>query len=188
MYTTVFPEEGNRLVVVSQQGAGPVRLAMIDTDRLEPIQDLAAVDAMVGYRKKPFYAERGVVATENLPIELEPGEHRLHLGDWYSDLPELLFLAHPSASPGAGVAINMFSVRPREGTISVLLQDWFNRGDYDIGYEWPTRVARDQETGRIYGEGFRLRPFLLSKDGRNVEKWLSEEPFYGWNTLRSSGE
>ena len=56
---------------------------------------------------------------------------------------------------------------------------WFNNGKYDFSYQWITRVARDPQTQRIFGEGIRLGMFQLDKTGRTVEKWLSSNPFYG---------
>jgi len=63
--------------------------------------------------------------------------------------------------------------------VNVLPQDWFNKGNYDFGYQWITRVTRDSKTGRILGEGIRLGFFRLDETGRTIEEWLVRNPFYG---------
>ncbi|MBI5301277.1 MAG: hypothetical protein HY868_04000 [Chloroflexi bacterium] len=52
--------------------------------------------------------------------------------------------------------------------VEVYPQDWFNKGDYDFGYQWITRVARDED-GKIIGDGIRLDRFRLDASGRNIE-------------------
>ena len=78
------------------------------------------------------------------------------------------------------MSLRLWIVRPRDGTIDVVPQDWFNHGDYDFGYQWVTRVAREPG-GRIVGEGIRIGPFVLNESGRRVAEWLSTNPFE-WTT------
>ena len=53
--------------------------------------------------------------------------------------------------------------------IDVLPQDWFNYEEYDRGYQWITKVARDPVSDRIVGIGMRLRSFVLDESGGNID-------------------
>ena len=72
----------------------------------------------------------------------------------------------------------IFAFNFKTATVEVIPQDWFNNGQYDFGYQWITRVGRDSKTKRIFGEGIRLGFFRLDETGRNIEKWLRNDPFY----------
>jgi hypothetical protein len=122
-----------------------------------------------------------------VPTDLAPGRRSLEFLEPFSDLPELLILAEGLygralvTSPGSRLAI--FVIRPSDKSVTVIPQDWFNQGDYDFGYQWPTRVARDPESGRIFGEGIRIGAFRLNEAGNQVEKWFIQDPFYGPGSL-----
>ncbi|HET9029764.1 MAG TPA: hypothetical protein VFN49_06270 [Candidatus Aquilonibacter sp.] len=77
-------------------------------------------------------------------------------------LDELLFF-------NAGRSTTLWHLQPARGRLSVYPQDWFNSGDWDYGYEWPTRVARDAETGVVFGEGIRIGYFALSPTMRTLQ-------------------
>ncbi len=64
-------------------------------------------------------------------------------------------------------------MKPSENMIEVLPMDWWNHGDYDYGYEWASKIARDPKTGNVVGEGVRILPFLLDKSG-NFLGWMEE--------------
>jgi hypothetical protein len=76
-----------------------------------------------------------------------------------------LILCHSSAieeSPrGERSNLALLVAKPRTGIYELYPQDWFNSAGLDYGYQWVTRVARDPKSGRIHGEGFRIRPFVL---------------------------
>ena len=59
---------------------------------------------------------------------------------------------------------------PRECTVQLYGQDWFNGGGLDYGYQWVTRVARDPKTGKVRGEGIRISPFVLDTSLRQQEQ------------------
>jgi len=68
--------------------------------------------------------------------------------------------------------LRLWSLKPHENVINVYPQNWFNRGAYDFGYQWVTRVARDPSTGKIIGDGIRIRPFVLDDTFENIAAWL----------------
>ena len=81
------------------------------------------------------------------------------------DAEELLILCYSSAIDESPMAersnLALLIARPPEGTYELYPQDWFNNGGLDYGYQGVTRVARDPESKRIHGEGFRIGPFVL---------------------------
>lgn len=62
--------------------------------------------------------------------------------------------------------------KPKQDLVFIYPQDWFNKADYDFGYEWITRVARDPKSGYIRGEGIRISDFILDDSNRQVKKYL----------------
>jgi hypothetical protein len=60
--------------------------------------------------------------------------------------------------------------RPREGSIALYPQEWFNSGGLDYGYQWVTRVARDPATAYIHGDGIRISPFVLDDTLRRLRR------------------
>jgi hypothetical protein len=85
-----------------------------------------------------------------------------------ADHDEILLLADgPSGSPAA---TSIYVWRPRAGEVEVVPQEWFTAEEFDLGYDWITRVVRDPRTGRLAGDGIRISPFLLADDGRTLAK------------------
>jgi hypothetical protein len=54
-------------------------------------------------------------------------------------LTELLLFAN--APPDQRTVL--WHILPEYGRLSVYEQDWFNRGQYDLGYQWPTIITRE---------------------------------------------
>ena len=59
--------------------------------------------------------------------------------------------------------------RQEESTANYVRQAG-RRGDgrVDLGYQWVTRVAGEQVTGCIHGDGIRISPFTLDETLRNL--------------------
>ena len=82
-----------------------------------------------------------------------------------NEISELLFFVQAKE-------VQLWCLQPRDGVLDMLPQDWFNAGDFDRGYQWPTRAARDDKTRRIVGDGIRIEPFVLDESGRRIAAWL----------------
>ena len=98
------------------------------------------------------------------------------------EIDELLVLADSTANLAARdywmqMHLTIWIIRPRDRTVDVVPQDWFNQGNYDFAYQGVRRVARDSNSGRIVGEGVRLDAFVLDESNRRVAKWLRSNPF-----------
>jgi hypothetical protein len=85
-------------------------------------------------------------------------------------IEELLILCYSSAidhDPGGDRNnVALMVARPREGRYRLYPQDWFNGGGYDYSFQGISRVARDPNSGRVYGDGIRIAPFVLGKSLR----------------------
>ena len=62
--------------------------------------------------------------------------------------------------------------RPRAGDIEVIPMTW-HAEDRRLGpFNGIGRLFRDPATGRLFGDGSFLRPFVLKEDPRELETWL----------------
>ena len=160
-----------------------VRFRVFDADELTPITDIdAAVAAMRPTGQ--IVAHRGrEIASAVVPTSIPDGRNHVAFPDALHELNELLVLAHSTSGAVQSnyhdqMHLRLWVIRPREGIVDVIPQDWFNNGNFDFGYQWVTRVARDPKTGRIVGEGVRLpAAFILSRNCRRVSRWLRANPF-----------
>jgi hypothetical protein len=87
------------------------------------------------------------------------------------NIDELLVLCTSSAIAIRGAtkaSLALLVAKPKQSSYQLYPQDWFNSADLDFGYQWVTRVARDPQTGRVRGEGFRINPFELDDTLRNA--------------------
>jgi hypothetical protein len=109
-------------------------------------------------------------AISEISLALPPGIHAWEPPGPLRTIPELVMLGNSSfAVPERGcdslVNICLYIASPSQRTVEVVPQEWFNRGSYDFGYQWPSRVARHPETGELVGEGVRLGRFVLNSSG-----------------------
>ena len=158
---------------------------IVDLANVDPIDDpYAAAPAIYREEKRSHY--RGASVCEFVfRTCVRPGVHEL--GRVPPDLVaigEVLVLAEHGRKItdvfGLGRPhMAIFAFQFTQSRVEVIPQDWFNNGDYDFGAQWITRVARKPQSNRIFGEGIRLGFFRLSKSGRNVEEWLTADPFHG---------
>ena len=145
---------------------------------LHPIADTLAIAKTVREKKLGFSA-LPISQHWQLSPRLLPGrQHVLDVPYDWSPFEETLVLANHSDSNGfdkMSRAILAFDWLKRQ--VEVFPQDWFNRGSYDFGYQWITRVARSSD-GTIVGDGIRLGSFELDESNRQIKKWLVQNPFY----------
>jgi hypothetical protein len=87
------------------------------------------------------------------------------------NIDELLILCmSPAIAIQGGTRANLalLVAKPKQSGYQLYPQDWFHSADLDFGYQWVTRVARDPQTGRVHGEGFRISPFELDDTLHNL--------------------
>src|SRR6202041_2905394 len=62
-------------------------------------------------------------------------------------------------------AFALFVLYLQAGLVEVLPQQWFTASQYQVGKQWISRAARDEESHRVFGECFGVGSFLLEEDG-----------------------
>jgi hypothetical protein len=160
-------------------GLSPVvQFDIIDLSRLKPIVNPPAEAERMRQAKQHYFVVGEPLAEFAFPTICQPGKVCLKdVPSAFKEIDETLVLASYSLDipSRASLAIYIFDFRNEQ--VEIIPQDWFNNGDYDFGYQWVTRIARDPTTGRILGECIRLRPFQLAASGKEVEQWLERSPF-----------
>jgi hypothetical protein len=164
--------------------ATAVRFRVIDADGLVPLPDVAAATRAMRADGESIAFAAGQIASSRVPTSLPDGRTGFAFASAMQELDELLVLVHSTAGGATSnyaddMRLRLWIVRPVDGTVDVVPQDWFNHGAYDFDYQWVTRVAREPGTGRIVGEGVRLSPFALDDSYRRVAEWLPTNPFRG---------
>lgn len=145
---------------------------------LKPIKD-PVISATRMRAEKAKTAGLDGIATHRFRCFLGSGSHPVSAPAEWKDFEETLVLA--DYAPGS----NGYDVMHRAlfvfdwitSRVTVIPQDWFNNGKYDFEYQWVARIART-ESGRLIGEGIRLGTFELDDSGREVKRWLSQNPFH----------
>ncbi|MHC4212987.1 MAG: hypothetical protein ACYSWP_06375 [Planctomycetota bacterium] len=154
-----------------------VKFHIIDTAKLKPVNNISEQLRCMKDKQESFLASDGEIGSLNIPNHLSEGTHTVCFPGALETVKELLVLYHNNIYPEK-TDLCLMIAKPKNGSVEIIPQDWFNKGEYDFGYQWPTRVARDQDTNKIYGEGVRLGRFVLDDSGRNIEKWLKKDSFY----------
>ncbi len=110
-----------------------------------------------------------------IPDRLPAGPHKGPKARHAYQLKELLLLARgPTVfEDDLSAAVSIYDWRPATGDVEVLPQEWFTAKDYDLGYQWITRVTRHPESSHIIGGGIRIGDFELADSGKNLLRWLS---------------
>jgi hypothetical protein len=130
---------------------------LYDSDRLRPIDDRA--DACARVKSESVVTADGASALTELLVP-----NWVENGVGFED---------DGLEPDRPQTV-LWHVEPERRTLTVHPQRWFNEGDYDFGYDWPTTIAREPDTGTVVGSGIRLGVFVLSEDLRNVTRWLKK--------------
>jgi hypothetical protein len=147
-------------------------------DELPPISDPAVAAARMkadDSKSTPIAA----AVTRSFECFLEAGKHPIEAPPEWSDFEETLVLSDhaPGGSPSGEAHRALFAFDWIGGQVTVHPLDWFNKGNYDFGYQWVARIART-ESNTFVGEGIRMGMFELDESGREVKRWLSQDPFH----------
>lgn len=152
-----------------------IHFIIFDAENLQPLKKVTNLcEEMDRNNQVLLYSGREVDSFE-IPKHLEPfAVHSIEVPNELKTVEEVLILAESTAVKDSKVSLALYILKPKENTVTVIPQDWFNKGDFDFGYEWPTRVARDPITHKIFGEGIRIGNFVLDESGQVFEGWLSD--------------
>ncbi len=169
-----LPEE------VSDDNIPVIKLLIFNADELEVIPDIESACQKMNENNTRVSYLNGKTSCLSISRELDDGKHEVVFPAQFKDLGELLMLAHSTAGGKTSnftdqMNLALYVIIPEQNTVTVIPQDWFNKGRFDFGYQWPTRVARDPLTGKIFGEGIHLGFYVLDDSGREIEMWLNRD-------------
>ncbi len=117
----------------------------------------------------PYHVKGAALCSNRITGSLQQLNQRHSFPDEFTSIEELLLVCGSPAGSPSSPACAIVSARPRLGEVEFFPQRWFNAQNFDLGYQWITRVTRRPDTGRIIGDGMRIEPFVLSEDGMNLE-------------------
>jgi hypothetical protein len=148
-----------------------IRLTGFDPDRLEAF-DLAEIAGWFKQSSDRIYAKTPPVAEFEVPLTLGPGMHKIEVPPELATVDELIVPTSYKAMSNDDPAFALFVFYLQAGLVEVLPQKWFTASQYQVGKQWISRAARDQESHRIFGECFGVGTFLLEEDGCRLDEWL----------------
>ena len=103
---------------------------------------------------------------------LTAGTHKVAVPVELASVDELIVPTSYKAMSNDDPAYALFVLYLQAGLVEVLPQKWFTASQYQVGQQWITRAARDQESHRIVGECFGVGTFLLEEDGCRLSEWI----------------
>jgi hypothetical protein len=168
-YCYILPLSRDRLCLWYQSTS--LHLLIIGTQSLKSLGTVQDVEGHPKTRKSSVDFISGLIAETEFPIPNKVGKYFHQFPDEMRPMKELLVLGFVAANRPRNSAI--YVMKPSENTVEVLPMDWWNKGGYDYGYEWVTKIARDPKTLNIVGEGIRILPFLLDQSGTFLG-WIEE--------------
>jgi hypothetical protein len=158
-----------------------VTFVILQLHKLRPYGDANAVAEEMRVAKRRLSFDGGDPVAFEFRTDISAGSHWVSPPAAFQALPETLVLG--DYGPEAGNHFDkmfraIFAFDFKAGRVTVLPQRWFNEGSYDFGYQWITRVQREQKTGQIVGEGIRLGNFRLDPSATQIQEWLHKDVFY----------
>jgi len=171
LYCRVLPVAKHNLVVWYQLMTreplrfGNLRIDVIDTRLLQPLKTIPDLDSDRNSGEPPIALASGPFAKADIPVPQGIGRLTYQFPDALKGISEVLVLVAGGTKHrgllGTRIGEALYVLKPPEDIIEVFSLDWWDKGNFDFGDEWITRVARDPSTGNIVGEGVRILPFLM---------------------------
>jgi hypothetical protein len=174
-YCYAMPISRSRILIWYEAGKPTqplvgIEIFLLEIADLTPLEKTNAEARMPKAQGPKVIFNSGPVASVMVPASLKTGLNRFDFPMPFQTLAEILVLGNNASIPGTSIKRSIYCLRPNDGDVEVLPQDWFNLGDFDFGYQWITKVVRDPYSGRICGNGIRLKSFILDESGRQVEQ------------------
>lgn len=152
-----------------------IQLLIVDILQLQTINQPDEIVSMLNQNNKVgFIGEAVSKLTVNTTLDF--GIHLLTVPNDFKNLGEILILANSNAvgqetNYWDKMSLSLFILNFKGESLEIIPQDWFNKGSFDFGYQWPARIKKDESTGDIYGDGIRIGAFKLSKNKKDIECW-----------------
>lgn len=157
---------------VSHEEPAEVQFRLLDLRALSPIKDVESALAASDHRSRAGVCHNGnAAAQQNYLAAFAPGITTISTASEFIEAGNVLVIADIGSSAGydTEVHIAILDFDLRKQVVSSYPQDWFNKGSLDFGYQWISRVWRD-EKGRLCGEGVRIGEFRLDSTGRHLDR------------------
>jgi len=168
-YCRPFVMSPERLGIWCPEGRS-IRLVCFDLDQLEAF-DLAEIAGWFKQSSDRIYSKTAPVAEFEVPLTLSPGMHKINVPAELATVDEVIVPTSYKAMANDDPAFALFVLYLQAGLIEVLPQKWFTASQYQVGKQWISRAARDEESHRIFGECFGVGSFLLEEDGCRLAEW-----------------
>jgi hypothetical protein len=150
-----------------------IRLAGFDLDQLQPF-DVAEVAGWFKQSSDRIYSATPPIADFQIPLTLAAGMHKIEVPPELATVDELILPTSYKAMSNDEPAFALFVLYLQAGLVEVLPQRWFTAAQYQVGKQWISRAARDQESHRIFGECFGAGTFLLEEEGCRLAEWVEK--------------
>jgi len=171
-YCRPFLAPSNSLGIWCPEGRN-LRITCFDPGNMKSF-DFAEIAGWFPASSERIYAATAPLCDFELPVNLADGMHNLEVPPELREVDELIVpTTYPEQSPD-DPAMALFVVYFQAGLVEVLPQRWFTAAQYQVGRQWITRVARDKQSHRIFGECFGAGSFLLEEDGVRLERWIDK--------------
>jgi hypothetical protein len=148
-----------------------IRFAGFDPDQLETF-DLAEIAGWFKPSSDRIYSKTPPTAEFEIALNLTQGMHKIEVPAELAGMDELIVPTSYKAMSQDDPAFALFVLYLQAGLVEVLPQRWFTAAQYQVGKQWISRAARDQESHRIFGECYGAGTFLLEEDGCRLAEWL----------------
>lgn len=149
-----------------------IRVTCFDPDQLKAF-DMAEVAGWFKQSSDRIYATTAPIADFDIPLSLGPGTHKIEVPAELRTVDEIIVPTSYKAISNDDPAYALFVLYLQAGLVEVLPQKWFTAAQYQVGKQWITRVARDAESHRFFGECFGAGLFLLEQDGCRLADWIA---------------
>ncbi len=169
-YCRSFMMSPERLGIWCPEGRS-IRLVCLDPDQLEAF-DLPEIAGWFKQSSDRIYAKTPPVAEFEVPLTLSPGMHKIDVPAELATVDEVIVPTSYKAISNDDAAFAFFVLYLQAGLVEVLPQKWFTASQYQVGKQWISRAARDEESHRIFGECFGVGSFLLEEDGCRLAEWM----------------
>jgi len=101
--------------------------------------------------------------------------HKIDVPAELAVVDELIVPTSYKAMSNDEPAFALFVFYLQAGLVEVLPQKWFTAAQYQVGKQWISRVGRDEESHRIFGECVGAGSFLLEEDGCRIAEWMERK-------------
>jgi len=151
-----------------------IRLTCFDPDQLRAF-DMSELAGWFKLSSDRIYAKAAPVAEFEVPLTLAPGMHKIEVPAEFTRVDELIVPTSYKAMSNEDPAFALFVFYLQAGLVEVLPQRWFTAAQYQVGKQWISRAARDEESHRIFGECVGAGSFLLEEDGCRIAEWMERK-------------